>query len=598
MSLRRDALLLALLVLLAIAGFGVLRTGRIAVQEQVLPTSGALDEPVTSADQHSLAIAQELVRMATSPEERAVAQEALRLADKEMDLAFADAVRAVAMNPRRRTAELAAAEERLRRAQNEFATDERQLAQLDSEVARVTGGERAALGDRRDLAKAHLELVRDEVDDATQDFIRAGGDPQGRMDAMMREHEASSKGSDTTRINVVQPRDPHGLIRRVQAWQALKDKVKLLAAARHDADSASAAFSRRHHSLEGAGATDHGDAIAAGLSHAASAAMLLQTQRRALDVKTRGTLDQHVDNQHALAAAYGRWMAVVRAQARVALNRALRGAATLVAILLFGLLLDRLIDHRLDAVPMDRRRLQTAWMALRVSMQMLGVVLVLLVIFGVPDNLGTFLGLAGAGLTVALKDFIIGFLGWFVLMGRDGIGIGDLVEINGVTGEVVELGMFHTALLETGNWTDAGHLTGRRVTFTNSFAIEGHYFNFSTSGQWLWDEVRVVVPAGQDPSPIVDALQKQVEASTADSAARAERELKGARRSPPLSALTAAPSLAIKPILGGIEITVRYLTHVRERAELRAKLYREAVTFLGTAAVAASPPAAGQVPAG
>ena len=43
--------------------------------------------------------------------------------------------------------------------------------------------------------------------------------------------------------------------------------------------------------------------------------------------------------------------------------------------------------------------------------------------------------------------------------------------------------MFHTVLMETGNWSDAGHPTGRRVTFTNSFAIEGHYFNFSTSGR-------------------------------------------------------------------------------------------------------------------
>src|SRR5258707_13202588 len=92
------------------------------------------------------------------------------------------------------------------------------------------------------------------------------------------------------------------------------------------------------------------------------------------------------------------------------------------------------------------------------------------------------------------KDFIVGFLGWFVLMGKNGIRLGDWVEINGVTGEVVELGMFHTVLLETGNWTDSGHPTGRRVTFTNSFAIEGHYFNFSTSGQWLLDELQIVLP--------------------------------------------------------------------------------------------------------
>ena len=74
---------------------------------------------------------------------------------------------------------------------------------------------------------------------------------------------------------------------------------------------------------------------------------------------------------------------------------------------------------------------------------------------------------------------------------------GDWVEINGVGGEVLSVGLLHTVILETGSWSDAGHPTGRKVTFVNSFAIEGHYFNFSTSGQWLWDEIQVQVPGGQ-----------------------------------------------------------------------------------------------------
>src|ERR1700747_3234704 len=112
--------------------------------------------------------------------------------------------------------------------------------------------------------------------------------------------------------------------------------------------------------------------------------------------------------------------------------------------------------------------------------------------------------------------------------------------------------MFHTVLLETGNWTDSGHPTGRRVTFTNSFAIEGHYFNFSTSGQWLWDEVRVVVPSDRDPHPVVDAIQKEVSQATAESVAQAEREWKSAAKSRGLSALSAAPAINIKPVVGGI----------------------------------------------
>jgi len=65
---------------------------------------------------------------------------------------------------------------------------------------------------------------------------------------------------------------------------------------------------------------------------------------------------------------------------------------------------------------LDRRQMETLRTVTRVAVQVAAVLLILLVVFGPPGQLGTILGLAGAGLTVALKDFIVGFLGWFVLM--------------------------------------------------------------------------------------------------------------------------------------------------------------------------------------
>ena len=126
---------------------------------------------------------------------------------------------------------------------------------------------------------------------------------------------------------------------------------------------------------------------------------------------------------------------------------------------------------------------------LTLGIQLIGLLLILVIVFGTPRQMPTIVGLTTAGLTVVLQDFILAFFGWFVLMGKNGIRVGDWVEINGVGGEVVDVGLFRTTLLETGNWTDKGHPTGRRVTFINSFAIKGQYFNFSTTGQWMWDEI-------------------------------------------------------------------------------------------------------------
>jgi small-conductance mechanosensitive channel len=168
-------------------------------------------------------------------------------------------------------------------------------------------------------------------------------------------------------------------------------------------------------------------------------------------------------------------------------------------------------------------------------------------------------------------------------MGKNGIRLGDWVEINGVTGEVVELGMFRTVLLETGNWTDSGHPTGRRVTFTNSFAVEGHYFNFSTSGQWLWDELRIFLPSGQDPYPIIDAIQQKVLEATSESARKAEQEWQRSAGSRDMGATPAAPALSVKPVIGGTEVSVRYIASANERSQLRAKLNHAAVDLLGAA---------------
>jgi small-conductance mechanosensitive channel len=309
--------------------------------------------------------------------------------------------------------------------------------------------------------------------------------------------------------------------------------------------------------------------------------MVKAAKQRSAGQKALASFDKQIDDQKRLAENYGNWIGVVAAKQRAVVHNALNGISLILGILLIGIFFDGWVERLLGKTSFDRRQVETMRTLTRVSVQILAVLFILLVIFGPPGQLGTILGLAGAGLTVALKDFIVGFLGWFVLMGKNGVRLGDWVEINGVTGEVVELGMFHTVLLETGNWTDSGHPTGRRVTFTNSYAIEGHYFNFSTTGQWMWDELQVVLPTGQDPYPVIDAIQKKVAEATTETAKQAEQEWQKAASSRQMTALSAAPAINVKPVVGGVEIAVRYITKANERYQLRAKLYQAAVDLLG-----------------
>jgi Small-conductance mechanosensitive channel len=505
-----------LLGLLAATGYGLWATSR--PSDAQLGTSTQVGGTRAVADQHSLDIVRGLLRHPLTVDESSVAQDAFRLGDKEMDIAFADAVRAAARQVRTITPEARAIQVRLEESRRNLEADQKRVTELAHAESTATALEKAAISDRLALARARAELDQDETDDATQDLARAGGDAQGRVQAIIEEHQEASKIADSTHIATVPSLDPHGFIGNLAHWGALHQKALQLAAARQDADSSAGVFAQRHDSLERAAPIDTAalpDATPASpsiakngagvLAHDSSAELLRITRGQAAAQKARGRLDQHVANQRELSAVYARWLRIVHEQQRTAVNHMLQAFAIILVIALAGVLVDRYIERLLRNISTDRRRTQTLCMIVRVALQVIGVLFVLLVIFGRPSNLGTVLGLAGAGLTVAMKDFIVSFFGWFVLLGKDGIGIGDLIEINGVTGEVLELGMFHTVLLETATGRTPGIPQDAR-DFTNSFAIEGHYFNFTTSGSGSGTKF-ASSSAGRDPYPIVDALR-------------------------------------------------------------------------------------------
>jgi small-conductance mechanosensitive channel len=163
------------------------------------------------------------------------------------------------------------------------------------------------------------------------------------------------------------------------------------------------------------------------------------------------------------------------------------------------------------------------------------------------------------------------------------------VEINGIGGEVVEVGLLHTVILETGDWSDAGHPTGRKVTVVNSFAIEGHYFNFSTTGQWLWDQIEVPIPAGVDPYPIAEGVLKTVVAETQDDTRLAEQEWQRASSGHVGSSFAPGPAIMVRPTTLGVNVVVRYITQAHKRHEVRSRLFRQVVELLRSKHIAAGP---------
>ena len=554
--------------------------------------------PERLVDQSPLLTARSLAAQASSLEEQELARQAERVANHEVDLAFTDALKRAASTKPVVTPDIKALAEAKAKVQAEVDADQQVIRRLTGLLAVVKDARQAALEDQLEVAKAQLALDQDELAAAAEDLARVGGDPQARIRRLKEAHELADR--DSAQALVVAPRrtafQSGSLAAWVGEWSFQRWKAQRLERARQEAQAKQQTLGQVRERISQRVKQEEEDRVAAkywaanlvkesaakdggpGRDQAENAVSYLkqygESQRRLSDMGRR------IQDQQELAYIYGNWRALVEGYRIAALHGLLGRVLWLLGLLLaaygLGLLVDRLF-HRASGTDKGAGTLR---IAVKLAVQVACFLAILFLTFGLPAQTTTVLGLAGAGLTVALKDFIVAFFGWFILMGRNGIRVGDWVEIRGVGGEVVEIGLLRTVLLETGSWTDAGHPTGRRVAFVNSFAIEGHFFNFTSSGKWMWDELKVLIPAGEDPYPILDGVQKLVEQQSEANARLAEQEWTEATARYRVQALTAVPSLNMVSTAYGIEIRARYITRASERHQTSLKLNQAVVALM------------------
>ena len=579
------SLMLAALVYWFLTGEpGSYRSSRAATEET---------RPAELVDERPLQTARAMSKLVGSADEQRVAAEAMRLADNEVDLAFRDASRAAADHPPQEKAEFRELYQHAGEVAGEVKADQERVKQLEKELPTANGPHQVSLQEQLDVAQAQLELDQDEWDDAKEDLVRSGADPGALIQRQFEQHQAAEH-SNLQPGQAPSKLDYHAgnFVTQFAAWRGLRSKIAQLELARGEAAAIAGTLNKSHNALENEVSNDKKSqrmaaAQEANSSHPTAAGLSPGGADRAVkslhllsdDQKNLADLDKRIQAEQELEATYSQWIFLVKTQQRAAMHAMVESTLWILLIVLCAYLIERVVDHSIAEGP-ERTRLHTLRAVIRFAIQAVGVLLILLIILGAPNQMPTIIGLAGAGLTVALKDFIVAFFGWFVLMGKNGIRAGDWVEINGVAGEVIEINLLRTVLLETGNWTSTGHPTGRKVAFVNSYAIEGHFFNFTTSGQWLWDEIQLMIPADQDPYRTIDEIQKTVAKETEASARAAEEEWKRITTRYRVRAVSATPTVNLRPTASGIEVSVRYICRAHDRYALRARLNQALVQLL------------------
>ncbi len=590
-SRSRSATLGVLVILAALCVFLLWTTRKTMTHLPFLnqPTiqSASSKPSAAQVDQTPWLTAQALAPLAATAEEERYARTAERLADHEVDLAFSFALRKADMDQRQLTGPALALAQKVAQFQQLVAQDQAHVDALSHPETSAHSAMGAQMPGNLDIWKAQLSLDTDILNDTEAALAHVSGDPRAEIERQLKAREATLVDYDKQAQKPFEPamvvvQRHRTLASQIGTWLAQSNRRKAIRQARKRATQDAATLTQLAGQLQSASTASENAATQAGFSAATgnSADALNSLRERAFYRELLTILNDRIQTENRLARTYRQWGNQVELQHGILLHLIARSALWLFVILICMLIADTLVRQWTSRSTMDQRRLHTLRAIAEVSIQLFGVLLILLVVFGVPDHLTTIIGLATAGITVAFQDFLLAFVGWFVLIGKGGIRIGDLVQINGATGEVIEIRLFRTTLLEMGDSPDNAHPTGRRVTMLNSFPITGQYYSFSTNDQWMWDDLTIRLPKSDSTWGTTDAIHKLVREATDADAQLAEKEWRHSFGPLAHEHASATAEIHLRPTDGGVSLYIRYVTRAVSRLETRNRLYQKILEAL------------------
>jgi small-conductance mechanosensitive channel len=200
-------------------------------------------------------------------------------------------------------------------------------------------------------------------------------------------------------------------------------------------------------------------------------------------------------------------------------------------------------------------------------------------------SLATFAGLITAGLAVAMQSVLVSLVGYFFLIGKYGIRVGDRVQIGSVTGEVIDLGLVRLHLMELSGQGSMSP-TGRVVAFANSIVFQGSggLFKQIPGVNLAWHEITVSLPPGSDYAAMKDRLSEAATNVIKDYRDDIERQTQEIQRtgSQAAGAGDAQPQVQLRFSAAGVDAIVRYPVQLQHAAEIDERISRELLAVIST----------------
>ena len=191
-----------------------------------------------------------------------------------------------------------------------------------------------------------------------------------------------------------------------------------------------------------------------------------------------------------------------------------------------------------------------------------------------PDtqSLVVAVGVISAGVVIALQDVFRNFAGGILIMTGNLYRVGDRIEIGGETGDVMDIGIMNTTMMELRGWIDSDQATGRITSIPNGKVITTQVHNYTKDHSFLWDEIMIPITYSSNWKKAKEVMLDIVTRETVEIVKEAEAEIEKIGETYYLPRRMVEPAVYLTPTDNWITFHVRYVTRVKERRAFRTRI--------------------------
>ncbi|NJO24534.1 MAG: mechanosensitive ion channel family protein [Bacteroidia bacterium] len=203
----------------------------------------------------------------------------------------------------------------------------------------------------------------------------------------------------------------------------------------------------------------------------------------------------------------------------------------------------------------------------------LTIVLITIVFSDKLGGLTVALGVAGAGIAFALQEVIASFAGWLAILFGGFYKSGDRVQLGGIKGDVMDIGVLRTTIMETGQWVDGDLYNGRIVLIANSFVFKEPVFNYSGDFPFLWDEIKIPIQYGSNYDKATEIFLAAGKEIAGDLTTQSKEKWTVLQSKYRLEDAQTEPLVSLIANDNWVEFTLRYVVSYKKRRATKTELF-------------------------